>query len=73
VIIFGFVPYKTAFEFKFNSVSCPPRRMTPEFLVLKLPYGLIQVACNINDRPGKTLDYKTPMEMFFGGGVAFQT
>jgi len=33
---------------------------------------LVQVACNINNRPRKTLDYKTPREVFFGRGVALQ-
>ena len=31
---------------------------------------LFEVACNINERPRKTLGYKTPKEVFFGGGVA---
>jgi len=35
-------------------------------------YRLIQVACNINDRPRKTLGYMTPREVFFGRGVALQ-
>jgi IS30 family transposase len=36
-------------------------------------YRLIQVACNINDRPRKTLDYMTPREVFKGTGVALQS
>lgn len=34
---------------------------------------LVQVACNINDRPRKTLNYRTPREVFFGIGVALQS
>lgn len=33
---------------------------------------LLQVTCNINNRPRKTLGYKTPREVFFSEGVALQ-
>lgn len=33
---------------------------------------LLKVACNINDRPRKTLGYRTPREVFFERGVALQ-
>jgi transposase, IS30 family len=33
---------------------------------------ILKVACNINDRPRKTLGYKTPREVFLGKSVALQ-
>jgi transposase, IS30 family len=33
---------------------------------------ILRVACNINDRPRKTLGYRTPREVFFESSVALQ-